>query len=112
MKIFFCPDTPAFAMALCCLLFSCKGIKQQEDQLYSRHLQRQVKLSIIHTPVSGDKSALQLIVFNDGQEFERLHIKDIVDSLYKKKSLAPVVIVGVHAHGIWCCRGNGQSRSL
>ena len=97
MKIFFYPNAPAFAMALCCLLFSCKGVKQQEDQLYSRHLQRQVKLSIIHTPVPDEKSDLQLIVFNDGQEFERLHIKEIVDSLYKKKAIAPVVIVGVHS---------------
>src|SRR6185312_10764321 len=76
---------------------ACKRTKQQDDELYSRHLQRQVKLRVIHTPVPDDKSEENLIVFNDGQELEKLDVKKIIDSLYKAKAIAPVVIVGVYA---------------
>ncbi len=97
MKPQFLFNTLKFATVTCCLLLSCKGVKQREDQLYSRHLQRQVKLTVINTPAPDDRSDMQLIVFNDGQEFDRLRMKDIIDSLFKKKLLAPVVIVGVFA---------------
>lgn len=97
MRSHFLFNTLKFVGVSCCLFLSCKGVKQREDQLYSRHLQRQVKLTIINTPAPTDKSDMQLIVFNDGQEFERLRMQDIVDSLYREKLLAPVVVVGVYA---------------
>lgn len=82
----------------CCILFSCKkGVKQQDDELYSRHLQRKVTLTVIHTPIPDDKSAIHLLVCNDGQLLKELNIAAITDSLYRKKSIPPLVIVGVHA---------------
>jgi enterochelin esterase-like enzyme len=78
--------------------FSCKSkIKQQDDEIYSRHLQRHVKLTIIHTPLPDDKHELNLLIMNDGQDMGQLRIKDIMDSLYKKKLISPLLIVGVHA---------------
>lgn len=78
--------------------FGCKSkIKQQEDELYSRHLQRQVKLTIISTPMPDDKTELNLLILNDGQEMGQFKIKEIVDSLYRKKLIKPLLIVGVHA---------------
>lgn len=78
--------------------FGCKAtIKQQEDEVYSRHLQRQVKLSIISTPMPDDKSELNLLLLNDGQNLEKLHVKEIVDSLYRKKLIKPLIIVGIIA---------------
>ncbi|MFT3701823.1 MAG: alpha/beta hydrolase-fold protein [Agriterribacter sp.] len=71
--------------------------KQQNDELYSRHLQRQVKLTVINTPVPDDKSEINLLVFNDGQELEAMHLKDLIDSLYKEKKIEPLVVVGVYA---------------
>ena len=77
---------------------SCKNkIKQQDDELYSRHLQRQVKLTIISTPMPDDKNDLNLLILNDGQEMGQFRIKEIIDSLYKKKLIKPLLIVGVHA---------------
>lgn len=76
---------------------SCKKVKEQDDQLYSRHLQRQVKITIINTPVPDDKSQLNLVIFNDGQLFDDLHMKEIVKELYSNKEILPVVIVGIHA---------------
>ena len=74
-----------------------KKIKQQTDEVYSRHLQRKVKLTIINTPVPSDKEELNLLMMNDGQDFEQLRIKEIVDSLYKKNLIQPLLIAGIHA---------------
>ncbi len=82
------------------LLFTtaCKSkIKQQDDQLYSRHLQRHVKLTIINTPMPGDKSTLNLLLLNDGQDMARFRVKEIVDSLYSKNLIQPLLVVGIHA---------------
>ncbi len=85
-------------MVLLVTAFSCKSkIKQQDDEIYSRHLQRHVKLTVIHTPMPDDKTELNLLILNDGQEMGQLRIKDIMDSLYKKKLIKPLLIVGVHA---------------
>ena len=65
--------------------------------MYSRHLQRQVKLSIISTPMPDDKSDLNLLLLNDGQDLAELHVKEIVDSLYRKKLIKPLIIVGIIA---------------
>ncbi|MEO6253348.1 MAG: alpha/beta hydrolase-fold protein [Ferruginibacter sp.] len=78
--------------------FNCKSkIKQQDDEMYSRHLQRHVKLTIIHTPMPDDKNELNLLILNDGQDVGQLRVKEIMDSLYKKKLIKPLLIVGVHA---------------
>lgn len=82
------------------LLFagSCKNkIKQQEDELYSRHLQRKVKLTIISTPMPAGKSSLNLLLLNDGQDTEKMRVKEITDSLYKNKLIQPLIIVGITA---------------
>lgn len=80
------------------LAASCKKkIKQQDDEIYSRHLQRKVKLTVVTTPFPGDKSALNLLILNDAQDMGQFRIKEIVDSLYKKELIQPLLIVGVHA---------------
>jgi enterochelin esterase-like enzyme len=80
------------------LFAGCKSkIKQQDDELYSRHLQRQVKLTIISTPMPDDKNEMNLLILNDGQDMGQLRVKEIIDSLYRKKLINPVLVVGVHA---------------
>jgi len=82
------------------LFFStgCKNkIKQHEDEIYSRHLQRQVKLTIISTPMPDDKTELNLLLLNDGQDAGKFRVKEILDSLYRKKLIKPLIIVGIAA---------------
>ncbi len=80
------------------LTFSCTSkIKQQNDELYSRHLQRQVKLTIISTPMPDDKTELNLLILNDGQETGSFKVKEIMDSLYRKNLIKPLLIIGIHA---------------
>lgn len=85
-------------LLLILLLVSCKKkVKQAEDELYSRHLQAHVKLTVITTPAPDDKSTINLLILNDGQDIGKLRVKAITDSLYKKKLIEPLVIVAVHA---------------
>ena len=80
------------------LLSGCKkNLKDQEDKIYSRHLQRHVTLRILSTPVPSDKSDFNLLILNDGQDMDQLRIKSIVDSLYDVKKLEPLLIVGIQA---------------
>ncbi len=89
-KIFFLLFIVAFA--------GCKGsVKKKEDKIYSRHLQRHVDLSIISTPLPKDKSTMNLLLLNDGQDMEKFRVQEILDSLYDKKLIRPVVIVGINA---------------
>jgi enterochelin esterase-like enzyme len=85
-------------ICLVILVSSCKSkLKESEDSVYSRHLQKHVKLTIINTPVPDDKNSFNLLLLNDGQDMQQLRVKEIVDSLYKKKLIQPLVIVGIHS---------------
>jgi enterochelin esterase-like enzyme len=74
-----------------------KKIKQHDDDIYSRHLQRQVKLSIITTPMPDDKSEMNLLLLNDGQDLDKFRVQKIADSLYRKKLIQPLIIIGIAA---------------
>ncbi|MBP6287951.1 MAG: esterase [Ferruginibacter sp.] len=90
--------TTLYSLTLLLLLGSCKSkIKQQNDELYSRHLQRPVKLTIISTPLPDDKSELNLLLLNDGQDMGQFRVREILDSLYRKGLIKPLLVVGIHA---------------
>jgi len=96
MKIF--TNLLILLLAAAFTLSSCKKkIKQQEDEIYSRHLQEHIKLTIITTPMPDDKGKMNLLLVNDGQDAAALRIKDIIDSLYKKKLIQPLLVVAIHA---------------
>lgn len=77
--------------------FACKNkSKEIQDSVYSRHLQQHIKLTIINTPVPQDKNSFNLLLLNDGQDIDKLRVKEIVDSLYKKKLIQPLIVVGIH----------------
>lgn len=44
-----------------------------------------------------DKSEMNLLLLNDGQDIGQFRVKKILDSLYSKKLIKPVVIVAIHA---------------
>jgi len=79
-------------------LVSCgKKIRETNDQVYSRHLQHAVPLTVISTPIPENKSSLNLIIFNDGQDFGELGIRKTIDSLWNKHLIKPLVVVGISA---------------
>lgn len=88
----------ALFMLCACLLAACGAkTKENKDEIYSRHLQKHIKLTIISTPVPGDKGDFNLLLLNDGQDVESLRVKKVVDSLYKKKLIQPLVVVAIDA---------------
>ncbi len=96
MKSFF--SRLSMLLLICIIAFGCnKKIKQQEDEIYSRHLQAHIKLTIFSTPLPDEKSELDLLLLNDGQDAEKMNVKNILDSLYKEKLIKPLIIVAIHA---------------
>ena len=80
-----------------CFFFSCKSeIKKQEDEIYSRHLQRKVQLTILNTSLPDNSDQWNLLLLNDGNEMEKLDLQKIIDSLYKLKKIGPLIVVGIH----------------
>jgi enterochelin esterase-like enzyme len=85
-------------LALTISIFSCrKKIKINEDNIYSRHLQSHIPLTIMSTPIGDDRKEINLLLLNDGQDIVQLGLQETIDSLYKKELLQPVLIVAIHA---------------
>lgn len=85
-------------LALLLATASCKKkITQQDDELYSRHLQAHIKLTIISTPMPDNKAEMNLLLLNDGQDIAQWNIKTIVDSLYRADVIEPLLVVAIHA---------------
>ena len=88
-KIYYC-------LVIFVLFFACKSaVKQQQDSIYSRHLQRHVTLTVITTPMPDNKEEMNLLLLNNGQDINALDAKEIIDSLYKKKLIQPLTLVGI-----------------
>ena len=80
------------------LLAGCRSkIKENKDEVYSRHLQKHINLTVISTSVPEDKNNFNLLLLNDGQDIEKSGIKNIIDSLKKKKLIQPLVVVAINA---------------
>ncbi len=75
-------------------MVACKSsIKQQEDSVYSRHLQRHIPLTIITTAIPSKKEEMNLLLLNDVALLQEINAKKIIDSLYKKKLIQPILLV-------------------
>lgn len=87
-----------FVLALSIFLFSNCSSKpaKQEDEIYSRRLQRKVQLTILNTKLPKDASQWNLLLLNDGSEYEKLDVEKIIDSLYDAKKIGPLVVVAIH----------------
>ena len=75
---------------------ACKStVKQQNDKIYSRHLQRYVDLTIITTAIPNKKEEMNLLLFNDSKWLDKTRAKEIIDSLHKKKKIQSLLVVAV-----------------
>ncbi len=85
-----------------CLIFVClcinsvgckRSVKDHNDDIYSRHLQRHVALTIITTPLPEKKEEMNLLLFNGKNYLQEVRVKQILDSLYKKNLIQPLIVV-------------------
>ena len=77
-------------------IFSCKStVKEQKDKVYSRHLQRYVDLTIVTTAMPDKKQEMNLLLFDDSKWLMKTRAKEIIDSLYKKKKIQPLLLVAM-----------------
>lgn len=68
------------------------------DSVLSVPLQRAVRLDIILPPgYSSQSGPYPVLYLNDGQDLPRLQMQDVMDSLYQKAVIRPVVVVAIHA---------------
>lgn len=82
----------AFMLSACA-----KKIKQQDDEVYSRHLQTHIQLTIISTSMPGEKSEMNLLLLNDGQDIDQLRVKEAITDLYNKDLIHPLLVVAIKA---------------
>lgn len=76
------------------MLLSCKSkTRLQEDSIYSRHLQQRIQLSVVTTPLPDKKEEMNLLLFIADDAAITSRLKNITDSLYRKKQLQPLTIV-------------------
>lgn len=94
MKPFLLISRLIFLASFCFQLSSCSSpVKEKNDSLYSRHLQRKVDLSIVTTPMPDDKSDMNLFILLSGAGNDQWNMKEMVDSLYEAKAILPLLVV-------------------
>jgi iron(III)-enterobactin esterase len=71
-------------------------IIQIEYYIHSIYLKRTVQLTLIY-PKKNIRH-LNLLIFNDGQDFAALQIKQSIYRLFSENKIQPVLCVGVHAN--------------
>ncbi len=65
--------------------------------VYSRHLKRDVSLTIFPPGNETDPAKMSLLLLNDGQDMDKMNLEEILQSLYKKGAITPVLCVAIHA---------------
>lgn len=72
---------------------------QKNLKFYSAHLNREVVFDIVLPPHYNTHSNLNKVLFmNDGQDFESLKIKQILQNLYQNNDIEPFVLVAIHTN--------------
>jgi enterochelin esterase-like enzyme len=63
--------------------------------VYNWHLQWYVDHSSVTTAILDKKEEMNLLLFNDSKWPEKTRAKEILDSLYKKKKIQPLLLVAM-----------------
>ena len=93
------PGTPGVSNVTGVNVFPARSPRQVEHTLVSVALGRAVRVSIVLPPYYR-LNVLQrypLVVFNDGQDFAALRMRERLDMHYRWPGATPRIIVGVHA---------------
>jgi enterochelin esterase-like enzyme len=69
-----------------------------DTSLISKYLNRKVTIDFVLPPHydSAQTQAYPVLFMNDGQDLERLRMKELLGQLYQQKSIKPFILVAVH----------------
>jgi len=75
------------------------SVEERYFELYSDFLERKVQVVVFLPPYfKNDKNrSYPIVLFNDGQDMERLDMKDCLEKMYKNKELEPKLVFGIYA---------------
>ncbi|MBB4080152.1 enterochelin esterase-like enzyme [Lewinella aquimaris] len=73
-----------------------KRLLRRRYTIASTHLQRPVVVDVYRRTVPPWR-LLSLVIFNDGQDLERMGFPKRLRKIYKREKLPPAIVVGVHA---------------
>jgi enterochelin esterase-like enzyme len=74
-----------------------KTIRRESIFVRSVHLDRMVEADFFVPPTAGDSQDVSLLLINDGQDLERLGLWAMLDELYERDLINPLICVGIHA---------------
>ena len=72
------------------------SLTQIEENITSTHLNREVHITLIYPKNISDKS--NVLIFNDGQDFNELEIKSSISDLINQNKISAFLCVGIHAN--------------
>ena len=71
-------------------------LTQIEEKLTSSYLKREVDITLIYP--KNISNHLNVLIFNDGQDFNELEIKSSISNLLENNEISPFMCVGVYAN--------------
>jgi enterochelin esterase-like enzyme len=71
-------------------------IVQQNHIIFSKFLDREVKVDAYFPKKVSRLKELSLLLINDGQDLRKMHFKNILKELYKANKIAPMLFIGIH----------------
>ncbi len=66
------------------------------DSIFSKYLQRDVCIDLFMPHFFDEKSALSLLLINDGQDMKELGLANMLSALYQQNAIEPICCVGIH----------------
>lgn len=74
-----------------------KGIRMENTWVRSRFLNREVDVDFYLPPAEIVNGEISLLLINDGQDMEKMHLDAILKKLYGSGSVKPVLCCAIHA---------------
>jgi enterochelin esterase-like enzyme len=72
-------------------------ILEERHDLHSKHLNRDVTIDFFLPADVTDKADMSLLLINDGQDMETMQFSDILEKIYEKGEIRPVMFAAIHA---------------
>ncbi len=74
-----------------------KGIRMENTWVRSRFLNREVDVDLYLPPGEMTNGEVSLLLINDGQDMEKMHLGGILQKLYATGSIRPLLCCAIHA---------------